>query len=62
MLFVAEGVHGLPEAVMEEGVDLALVDEGFDGFALEHLGVGGDGFEDFWGEDEEASVDPAAFV
>ena len=62
MLLVAEGVHGLPEAVMEEGVDLAFGDEGFDGLALEHLGVVGDGVDDFGREDEEAAVDPAAFV
>jgi hypothetical protein len=37
MLLVAEGVHGLPEAVVEEGLDLAAGDEGFDGLALEHL-------------------------
>src|SRR5271167_1056887 len=49
LVFVSEGVHGLPEAVVEEGVDFALGDEGFDGFALEHLRVVGDGVEDFGG-------------
>ena len=62
VVFVAEGVHGLPEAVVEESVDFALGDEGFDGFALEHLGVVGDGGDDLGGEDEEAAVDPAAFA
>ncbi len=62
MLLVAEGVHGLPEAVVEEGVDLASGDEGFDGFAFEHLEVVGDGVDGLGLEDEEAAVDPAALV
>jgi hypothetical protein len=36
LLLVAEGVHGLPEAVVGEGLDLAAGDQGFDGLALEH--------------------------
>ena len=62
MLFVAEGVHGLPEAVVEEGVDFAFFDETFDGFALEHLGVVGDGVDGSGLEDEESAVDPSALV
>ena len=59
---VAQGVHRLPEAVVEEGMDLASGDEGFEGLALEHLRVVGDGVDDLRREDEEAAVDPAAFV
>ena len=62
MLLIAKGVHGLPEAVVEEGVDLAFRDERFDGFALEHLEIVGDGVDGFGFEDEEAAVDPAALV
>ena len=39
-----------------------LGDEGFDGLALEHPAVVLDFGDDFGGEDEEAAVDPAAFV
>ena len=62
LLLVAEGVHGLPEAVVEEGLDFAFGDEGFDGLALEHPAIVLDLVDDFGGEDEEAAVDPAAFV
>ena len=63
LLLVAEGVHGLPKAVMKEGVDFAFGDERFDGLALKHLGVVGDGVDGGLArEDEEAAVDPAAFI
>ncbi len=62
MLLVAEGVHGLPEAVVHEGLNFAAGDEGFDGLTLEHPAVVFDFGDDFGGEDEEASVDPAALV
>ena len=62
MEFVAECIHGLPKAVVEKRVDLAFRDEALDGFAFEHLAVVGDAVDDFRREDEEAAVDPSAFV
>src|SRR6266550_1470401 len=47
---------------MEEGLDLALCDEGLDRFAFEHLRIVGDGINRFSIENEEAAVDPAALV
>jgi len=62
VLLIAESVHGLPEAVMQEGVNLSLSNQGFDGFTLEHLNVVGDGADGIGRENEEAAVDPAAFA
>src|SRR4029077_12205963 len=51
-----------PEALMEEGLDLALRDKSFDRFAFEHLQIVGDCIDRLWIENEEAAVDPPALV
>ena len=57
-----EGVHGLPEALMEVGAELAVAGEIFHGGLFEHYGgVGGEVVEDFAVADHVASVDEAAF-
>src|SRR6187402_805813 len=62
LLLVAECVHGLPESVVEEGLHLALCNKGLQRFPLKHPGVILDLFKHAGGQNEEAPVDPAAFV
>src|SRR5260370_18922810 len=62
MLLVAQRIHGLPEAFMKEGLDLALCNESFDRLAFEHLRIVGDRIDRLWIENEEAAVDPPALV
>ena len=57
---VPKSVHGLPEAAVLVGHQLAFTGEGFQRFALEHRGVPLDEVEDARLEDEEAGVDPSA--
>src|SRR6266702_1216330 len=62
LLLVAEGVHCLPEAVVEEGLHLTPGDEGLDDLALEHPAVVLDLLDHLGRQDKEAAVDPSAFV
>ncbi len=62
MLLVAQRIHRLPEAFMEEGLDLASFDKGLDRFAFEHLRIVGDGIDRFWIEDKETAIDPPALI
>ena len=60
MQLVAQGVHGLPEAVVTEGGELAFQGQTFHGLSLPDGGVAFDVVDDLGGEDEEAAVDPGA--
>src|ERR1700730_1823153 len=62
MLLIAQRIHRLPEASMEEGLDLALCDKRLNRLAFEHLRIVGDGIDRLWIEDEESAVDPPALV
>lgn len=60
MQLVAQGVHGLPEAVVAIGGELAFMGQALHGFTLPDGGVAVDVVDDLGGEDEEAAVDPGA--
>src|SRR4030095_13333316 len=56
---IAHGVHGLPEAVMAEGGELAASRELLQGFLLPHGIIASDEVDDRLREHEEAAVDEA---
>jgi len=62
LLAIPEGVHSLPEAPMEEGLDFSARDQGVDGFLLEHLVIVGNVGKDVGLKHEEAAIDPATFI
>lgn len=61
-MLIAKGIHRLPEAVVEERLDLALFDQGFHGFALEHPFIILYFIEHSWRQNKESAIDPATLV
>src|SRR6185437_16991227 len=62
LVFIAQRIHGLPEAAVQIGLDLAARHERLDRLPLEHPEVVVDFGDNLGREHEEAAVDPAAFV
>src|ERR1700745_213074 len=62
MLLIAQRIHGLPKALMEERLNLSLRDQSFNRLAFKHLRIFRHGFYRLWIEDEEPSIDPSALV